>query len=48
MDEELQVPLLKLTLAEQEVTRRNLVAERFPDLADTKGNLMREDFKTLS
>ena len=39
MDEELQVPLLELTLAEQEVTRRDLVAERFPDLADTEGNL---------
>jgi len=36
MDEELQVPLLELALAEEEVARRDLIAERLPDLADTE------------
>src|SRR5260370_39507133 len=39
MHEELQIPLLELALAEQEVPRRNLVAESLPDLADTERNL---------
>src|SRR5260370_11907763 len=39
MHKELQVPLLELALAEQEVPRRNLVAESLPDLPDTERNL---------
>src|SRR5271165_3595998 len=34
MHEELQVPLLELALAEQEVPRRDFVAESLPNLAD--------------
>src|SRR5579859_1982295 len=37
MHKELQVPLLELALAEEEVAGRDLVAESFPDLADAKG-----------
>src|SRR5215831_14764134 len=37
--EELQIPLLKLTLAKQKVSRCDLVSERLPNLADAKGNL---------
>ena len=36
MHEELQIPLLELALAEQEVARRDLVAEGLPDLANAK------------
>ncbi len=39
MHKELQVPLLELTLAEQEVPRSHLVAERLADLADTERDL---------
>ena len=35
----MQVPLLELTLAEEEVTRGDLVTEGLTDLADTKRNL---------
>ena len=39
VDEELQIPLLKLALAEQEVTWSDLVTESLTNLADTKWNL---------
>src|SRR5437879_13728521 len=39
VDEELQVPLLELALAKQEVTGSDLVTEGLTDLADTKRNL---------
>src|SRR2546421_2247800 len=39
MDKELQIPLLELALAKQEVPRGDLVAERLPDLADPKRDL---------
>src|SRR5579859_1822280 len=47
MDEVLQVPLRKLTLAEEEVARRDLVAERLTDLADAKGNLQPRRFQHI-
>src|SRR6266516_2027865 len=39
MHKELQIPLLELALAEQEIPWCDFVAESLPDLADTKGNL---------
>jgi len=48
MYKELQVPLLELALAEEEVPRRDLVAEAFPIWQIPNGICMREDFSTLS
>src|SRR5947209_11613829 len=45
MHEELQIPLLELALAEQEVPRSYLIAEGLPDLTDTKGNLHARRFQ---
>src|SRR5436305_8085711 len=42
---ELQIPLLKLTLAEQEITRCHLVAISLTDLADAEGNLHTRGFE---
>src|SRR5436305_13499868 len=47
MYEELQVPLLKFALAEQEVPRCHLIAEGFPDLADAEGNLHARGFEDI-
>ena len=40
LTEELQLHLLKLTGTECKVTRRNLVTERFSNLADSKRDLL--------